>query len=172
MGALSWRGRILAWAVGSGLALAAAEPATAQYSPRLQLPWVHDHVAGVLVGLELRDPIGSLPPQPAEGPRVIATRDWMVTAMAGIGANLNPPPDHDSHMLFQGHIGVMRRLSGDMEPRLGLVAVGYFPAQVGGPAARLELMDVAVIQAGWMIDSGLHVGVEAAARFLLDLAGK
>jgi hypothetical protein len=33
-------------------------------------------------------------------------------------------------------------------------------------------MDVAVVQAGWMFDAGLHVGLEVAARFLLDLAGR
>ena len=63
----------------------------------------------------------------------------------------------------------MRRLSGDFEPRVGLVGVFYLPAGAVGPAARVELQDVAVVQAGWMIGVGLHVALEVAARFVCDL---
>ena len=143
--------------------------AAAQHSVRLQAPWVNGHVAGVLIGLEVREPIGRVPPPPEPGPRVIATRDWTLTGMLGAGVNLNPPPDHDFPGLFQLHGGVMRRLSGDLEPRVGLVGVFYLPAGAVGPAARVELQDVAVVQAGWLIDAGLHVALEVAARFVCDL---
>ena len=154
-----------------GLALATAEPADAQWSLRAQGVWVKDHVAGFVIGGEVREPLGAVPPQPAEGPRVIATRDWMLTGMAGIGLNFNPPPDHDTPLLLQAHGGFMYRLAGNLEPRVGVVAALYMPAGVAGPAIRGEVMDVAVVQAGWMFDAGLHVALEVAARFLQDLAG-
>ena len=163
--------RALALAAGLALAPSAARPVEAQYSGRLQAPWVKDHVAGILIGLETREPIGGVPDQPAEGPRVIETRDWMFTGMAGIGLNFDPPPDHDYPLLLQAHAGVLYRLDGGLEPRVGAVLVLYLPAGVAGPAARLEVMDVAAVQAGWMFDAGLHVGLEVAYRFLLDLAG-
>ena len=164
--------RTLALAAGCALALVAPAPAAAQYSARLQAPWVKDHVAGVLIGLETREPIGSVPPRPAEGPRVLETRDWMFTGMAGVGFNFDPPPDHDYWLLLQAHAGLLYRLDGPLEPRVGAVLALYLPAGVAGPAARLELMDVAVVQAGWMFDAGPHVALEVASRFLLDLAGR
>ena len=63
--------RALALAAGLALAPIAARPVEAQYSGRLQAPWVKDHVAGILIGLETREPIGGVPDQPAEGPRVV-----------------------------------------------------------------------------------------------------
>ena len=162
-------GRAVALASGLWLALAAAEPAAAQYSIRLQAPWVHDHVAGVVIGLETREPIGRVPPQPAEGPRIIATRDWMFTGMGAVGVNFDSSPDDRSHVLIQAHAGVLRRLSGDLEPRVGVVGVLFLPVGLVGPAARVELMDVAVVQAGWMFDAGAHIALEVAARFVCDL---
>jgi hypothetical protein len=65
----------------------------------------------------------------------------------------------------------MYRLAGNLEPRVGVVAALYMPAGVAGPAIRGEVMYIAVQQAGWMFDAGLHVALEVAARFLQDLAG-
>ncbi|HEX9885126.1 MAG TPA: hypothetical protein VGA70_01490, partial [Longimicrobiales bacterium] len=78
-----------------------AAPAAGQ-SPRLQVAWVDDQVLGPLVGIEGRTPIGSEPEQPASGPIVMQTRDWMLTGEAAVGVNLNPD-DADVEVLLYLH---------------------------------------------------------------------
>lgn len=152
-----------------GLSAGHAVPVAAQASWRIQAAWVDDAVLGTLVGWEVRQPIGSVPPRPAEGPRIIATRNWMLTGMVGAGINFNGPRSRGVEGLIYGHAGVLRRLGGGLEPRVGVVATGYGPAGVFGPAARIELLDVAVVQAGWLFEGGLMVGVEVAGEFVCDL---
>ena len=156
-------------ALGFVAALAWASPAVAQTSWRIQTAWVNDHVLGAVVGLEARRPIGRVPPRPATGPRVMATRDWMLTGMVAGGVNLDGPGPSGVEALVYAHAGVLRRLGGGLEPRVGVVGAAYIPAGSVGPAARVELLDVAGVQVGWMFDGGLTVGVELVGRFVCDL---
>lgn len=146
-----------------------ASAARAQESWRIQAAWADDHVLGAVVGYEIRQPLGRLPPQPAEGPRVVATRNWMVTGMVAGGVNLDGPGSRGVEGLIYAHLGVLRRLGGGLEPRVGVVGVFLGPAGIGGPAGRLELMDVAAVQAGWMVGDGAYVAVEVAGGFVCDL---
>ena len=127
------------------------------------------HVLGLLMGPEIRQPVGRLPPPPAAGLRVIATRDWMITGMVGLGVNLDPSSDRSVEGLVYAHVGMLRRLSGALEPRAGFVAVAFLPAGAAGPAARVELLDVAIMQGGWLFDGGLHLAAEVPWAFVCDL---
>ena len=157
-------------ATAAALALIAAEPAAAQLRPRVQAAWVNEHVAGFVVGLATRQPIGVVMPPPEGQPRFgISSGTWWVTGMAGLGVNFDPPPDHDTRWLIQAHGGFMRLLQEGRTAGLGLVAVLYMPAGVAGPAARFELRDLFAVQAGWMFDAGLHFAVDADVGRLLEL---
>ena len=164
--------RVRCWIVALFVALGGlgtARPVAAQASWRIQTVWVDDAVLGAVVGLEVRQPIGAVPPQPVDGPRILATRDWMVTGMVGVGLNFNGPGTRDMEGLLNGHLGILRRLGGDLEPRVGVVLFGYAPAGATGLAGRAEVMDVAVLTAGMSFDGGLMVGVEVVGRFLMDI---
>lgn len=147
-----------------------AAPAAGQ-SPRLQVAWVDDQVLGPLVGIEGRTPIGSEPEQPASGPIVMQTRDWMLTGEAAVGVNLNPD-DADVEVLLYLHGGVLYRTGSDMLSRVGGVVAAYLPAGVVGPAARVELAGAVDVQAGWLFKRGhghLHLALDVSTRFLCDL---
>ena len=157
-------------------ALAAPEHASAQ-SVRLQLPWVAGEVAGALVGVEGRRPIGPepeipLPGVPGAGPVEVGTRDWMLTGMVGAGANFRPA-DGGVDLLLQAHMGVLRRTGSELVSRAGLVVVGYLPAEAIGPAARVGAFSGAVeLQAGALRAGGGwrgHIALDVSGRFICDL---
>ena len=164
--------RVGQWRVVLGASMAIwvslSDGLAAQTSIRIQSAWVHDHVIGVMVGGEARKPIGSVPPRTGNGPRVIE-RNWMLTGMISGGINFNGPGAKGVGPLVYAHGGVLRRLGGGLEPRVGVVGAAYLPAGSVGPAVRADLMDVAAVQVGWMFDSGPAISIEVVGRFVCDL---
>lgn len=166
------------------LAILAAAPAWARPAPaaaqsiRLQVPWVHDAVAGVALGLEGRLPLGPepelpLPGRPGAGPVEVGTRNWMLTGMIGGGVNAAPPGSADLTGLLVVHGGILRRTGSELVSRAGIVVVAYLPADAVGPAARVGAFAGAVeLQAGALhTEPGwrAHVALDLSARFLRDL---
>jgi hypothetical protein len=164
-------------AVGLAAGLLLALPAAAQaQSWRIQGAWVGDHVAGALVGVEVRHLLGAPPPLPGagSGPVAAGTRDWMLTGMAGAGVNLAPAGTASVAPIFYAHAGLLRRTGGDVLTRVGVLAAGYIRAKAVGPEVFAELEGVADVQAGALHTPGgwrAAVGVTVALRFFRDVLG-
>jgi hypothetical protein len=158
-----------------GVLLALPTVAHAQ-SWRIQGAWVDHHVAGALVGVEVRHLLGAPPPLPGAGPGPVmaGTRDWMLTGMAGAGVNLAPAGTASVAPIFYAHAGLLRRTGGDVLTRVGILAVGYVRAKAVGPELFGELEGVADVQVGVLHTPGgwrAAVGVAVALRFLRDVVG-
>jgi hypothetical protein len=162
-------------AVVLGFSAVPATPAAAQ-SVRVQVPWVAGEVAGMLAGVEGRLPLGPEPeiplPTPGGGPVEVPTRDWMLTGMAGAGANFRPS-DGGVELLLQAHVGVLRRTGSDLVSRAGVVVVGYLLPEAIGPAAHINAFAGAVgLQAGALRQGGGwrgHIALDVSGRFICDL---
>jgi hypothetical protein len=156
--------------------LASTSPARAQ-SWRIQGAWVAGHVGGVLVGGEVREPLGPEPEIPlpgvTEGPIEVATRNWILTAMAAGGVNLAPPKDEeDLQPLVYTHVGVVYRTGSALLSRVGAVGVFYVPVGAIGPAALVEAAGVIDLQAGALYTSRGwrgHGALTISLRFLCDV---
>ncbi len=151
------------------LMLTWAPSAESQTSWRIQSAWVNDHVLGLTIRVEARKPIGGVGPLTGDGPIGEVDRDWMLTGMIGAGANFNGPGTRGLEQLFYVHAGVLRKLGWGVEPRVGLVGMALLPAGSVGPAAMMDVMDIATVRLGWMFDGGAAVQIEVVGRFVCDL---
>jgi hypothetical protein len=173
----SARLRRAAVGLAAGLLLALPLPtAVAAQSYRVQGAWVGGNVAGALFGVEFRHLLGSAPPIPGtgSGPLVAGTRNWMLTGMAGVGANFAPRDASGVLPLFYAHLGVLHRTGSDLVPRVGLVAADYLRARALGPQLLVELEGVVDAQVGaFHTPDGWKAGVSVAValRFLQDILG-
>lgn len=167
--------RRAALALAAGLLFALPGAARAQ-SYRVQGAWVDGNVTGALFGLEVRRLLGSAPPIPGmgSGPVVAGTHDWMLTGMAGVGANFAPRKDSGTVPLVFAHLGVLHRTGSDKVPRVGLVVADYIRARAVGPQLLVELEGVIDAEVGafhtpigWRAGVGLNISL----HFLGDILG-
>jgi len=169
------RPRRLACVLAAGVLLALPASGHAQ-SWRIQGAWVGGHVAGGLIGVEGRQPLGSPPPLPGSGvgPIEVGTRDWMLTGMLGAGVNFAPAGSARVLPIFYVHGGVLYRTGSDVLSRVGVGGLSYIRAKAVGPALLLELAGVVDVEAGVLhTPAGWkpNVGLAVAVSFLRDILG-
>lgn len=169
------RHRLPAWVFAFGLLLAVPASGRAQ-SWQVQGDWVGGRVGGVLVGVEGRHLLGSPPPLPGSGtgPIEVATSDWMLTGMLGLGVNFAPPGSADVLPIYYVHAGVLHRTGSDVLTRVGVVGISHIRARTVGPALVAELAGVVDVKAGMLHTPagwkpGLGLGV--ALAFIRDIGG-
>ena len=139
----------------------AATPISAQWSWRAQLAFEDSWRPAALAVAEWRS--GGAPPLPdpsSPGPIFATVHDWLLTATAGAGVTVARVGNHDVSPTALAKLGVLRRLGGDLQPRVGLLALGTVHPGAAGPIARFEVRDVAGLEAGWVwFTSGHRNGV-------------
>lgn len=143
--------RLLACGVASVVCLTSS-PAGAQ-SWRAELAFLDTWRPAVAVAYEWRTPIGGEPPLPdptSPGPIFADVRDWLFSAMAGGGVTFARVDGDNVSPTLLAQLGVLRRLEGALEPRLGLFLFGGLRPEVLGPMVRFEAKDVIGLQAGWV----------------------
>jgi hypothetical protein len=144
---------------------------------RAQVSCVGRLAPAFTVGLETRIPLGSLPlPRPGGGPVRVTTRNWMISLAAGGGITFAKPRGDVITPTAFAQAGVLRRLSGDLEPRVGLLAVGWVRPEALGPAVRFEAKDAFGAQAGWLFirrgRDGLLLSVDVSLALIRDIFRK
>ncbi|MEX2467046.1 MAG: hypothetical protein WD995_09045 [Gemmatimonadota bacterium] len=165
--------------LGLGLALFVGANAAEAQSWRAQAAWVAGQVGGGVFGAEFRRPIGAPPPLPlpgvpGSGPVEASSRVWHLTGMLAAGLNAAAPTatGHRLEGLGYGHGGVLYRTGRTLPGYVGLIAAGYVPVGVIGPAVLLEAADVVALQAGALHGDGAwrgHVALNVSIRFLCDI---
>lgn len=146
---------------------------------RTQATWVAGEVAGGVIGVEFRQPMGSAPSLPGElggGPVEARSRVWHLSGMLGAGVNGRTPHagGHRVEGLGYGHAGLLYRTGRTLPGYVGLLAAGYLPVGVIGPVVFLETADVAALQLGALHGDGAwrgHVALNVSIRFLGDIFG-
>jgi hypothetical protein len=164
------------YACSTAVGLALASGAADAQSWRGELAFLDTWRPAVAVAYEWRTPIGGDPPLPgpdAPGPIFAEVRDWQFTAMAGGGITFARVDDESFSPTALAQVGVLRRLDGGLEPRVGLLLFGGVQPDVLGPMLRFEAKDVVGLQAGWVWfrrgKSGLAVTADVALALLGDL---
>ena len=146
-------------------------------SYRAQVSCVGRLAPAITAGMELRIPLGSLPmPRPGGGPVRTTTRNWMISLAGGGGVTFAKPRGDVIAPTAFAQAGVLRRLRGNIEPRVGLLAVGWVRPEALGPAVRFEAKDVFGAQAGWLFfrrgHDGLLVSVDVSFALIRDICRK
>ena len=143
---------------------------------RAELAFLDTWRPAVAVAYEWRTPIGDDPPLPDPanpGPIFADVRNWLFSAMAGGGVTFARVDDHNVSPTLLAQLGVLRRLDGKLEPRLGLLLFGGLRPEVLGPMVRFEAKDVVGLQAGWVWfdegGSGFAFSADVALALLDDL---
>lgn len=144
---------------------------------RAQVSCVGRLAPAITAGFERRIPLGSLPlPQPGSGGLDVTARDWFISFGAGGGITFAKPRGDAITPTAFAQVGVLRRLSGSLEPRVGLVAVGWVRPEALGPAVRFEVEDNFGAQAGWMFirrgRDGMFLSVDASFAVIRDILRK
>lgn len=141
---------------------------------RAQVSCVGRLAPAVTAGFERRMLLGSVPlPRPGGGPVRATARNWMISFAAGGGITFAKPRGDAITPTAFAQAGVLRRLGGELAPRVGLVAVGWVRPEAIGPAVRFEAMDLFGAQVGWQFirrsRNGLALSVDVSFGLIRDL---
>jgi hypothetical protein len=144
---------------------------------RAQASCVGRLAPAITAGLETRILLGSVPlPRPGHGPVHATARNWMISLAAGGGITFAKPRGDVFTPTAFAQAGVLRRLAGDLEPRVGLVAVGWVRPEALGPAVRFEAKDAFGAQAGWLFirrgRDGAFLSVDVSIPLIRDILRK
>ncbi|MEJ7811001.1 MAG: hypothetical protein WKG32_11380 [Gemmatimonadaceae bacterium] len=154
---VTWSAAVVAGLCAS-VAAPVAAPAAAAQSLRAEVAFVDTWRPAMLLSYEVRTPIGREPPLPGDteegGPVFAVVRDYFVSAMLGAGITIARVDRSDVSGTAIGQLGVLRRLHGSLEPRVGLYAVGIVRPEAAGPLLRFEAKDAFGAQLGWVWFSG------------------
>ncbi|MDQ3698851.1 MAG: hypothetical protein M3373_12650 [Gemmatimonadota bacterium] len=131
----------------------AAASASAQ-SWRLSGAFLDTWRPALVAAYEWRVPIGRgeppLPGPETPGPIFADVRDWLLSAQAGGGVTFARVGNADVSPTAMAQLGVLRRLSGALEPRVGVYAFGAVRPVAIGPVVRFEARSAFGAQVGWI----------------------
>ena len=165
--------------------LLAAAPTAGRGAPVPPIPRAAMSFVGALrpaftAEMETLIPLGSGPPASFPRRRVGGAPmpehkvgDWMVTLAIGPGFTFAKPDGELLALTATARAGLLRRLSGGMQKRAGVVVVGWVNPEAAGPAVRFEAAENLGVQAGWLFvgnhADGALVSIDATFAFIGDL---